>query len=1072
MNSLRIKFDDQLVSDRVEKLFSSLETVVNNATRAPQAISDIYTRFQEFFTTFGKPSFKPRHLVSGMPPWEDDYNAMVDEIVADVGTLFKELNTLMETGRGMNSLATAECDSVEGLIESIEKLLEDYQVYTEDIEEDLYVGDSFDDRTLISETNLTVDTEDGLISLQVLATEDHAQQAIVKVHGGSPDSWPGNLLQGVTPRSGDIQDYIPSPVKTSDISIGGQDTPVSTQADSSSVKELSTVMLSCEFRGENKWTSALVDGDASSVWEYEMMVVPQNMHANVDPVWPPMSGEFRWNNLLEGIPAQLQKSAGDPNIMTRHPMLVADPGPGNFPGIGACLSPGSTPMPVSDEEKVLQRNPSFTKGFDWKYQITDTEDAYKVRFVPKDWSQSDGTILEVNVELEWETPVNVTTLRVNPAILQDVGPDYIGADHFTLSDIGFQVLPFEGKDAIPQTVWGTDLALELPLDLYGPKTFTFPQQRVRSVVLYFTCDQPYKCKCAHPYLQRNVDLAIEAQKQKGGGAGYLLGKKRTSTVNVCLGDRYETSNPNIGDIVEYVGEGPAWGKKLAKKSGLAISDAVGSLLLGAFAAAGNLGNMAAQLASKAGFASGSGTVASAMKANFVPYLKGQISSAISETVSGGIISAPVLTSGGFNPHIPLPAGVYTPAEGIGASVSNMIFDPKLGWQDVNMPVSGNQPVGVVRFAYTKEKPPEIVTKTWVLNQLATNPKNAWWVDVNQSEGYERAIQRLQGDMAVKGMKQTGCVYTSGLGGPLGFIITTRLYFSVYNGPRASTSSLGVAAAGSNILAGLAGMNAQANSVIRDAAGNVVAQGPTGMDFGKGWTAMNAQVVGKAQQSKQKQEDLKDLATKPKETIMSKVSAGMASKIFALGGHLVANIVNTIIGIFIGFFKDLREMITGIKPVRSQIFYGMEGIPAYRYWIALKDVALESNLYADSGYLLSDWYDLDGNISRLSILTEEDVPTSFDKSYISYFVQFGETEDWYQIEPQAYPGTALVPKYIEINPKIKINNPMFREIIRTDENGVALETKKVRVRVELRRPVEAVEYSPKVLSYKLGVKLVS
>src|SRR3990170_7569274 len=98
---------------------------------------------------------------------------MITESVTDVSAIFAELKTLMDGARGVFSIATAETDSAEDMAAGIDKLLEDFKVYTEEITEDLYVGDSFDDETLIFDSNLSLDTGAGVVTLKVMQTVDY-----------------------------------------------------------------------------------------------------------------------------------------------------------------------------------------------------------------------------------------------------------------------------------------------------------------------------------------------------------------------------------------------------------------------------------------------------------------------------------------------------------------------------------------------------------------------------------------------------------------------------------------------------------------------------------------------------------------------------------------------------------------------------------------------------------------------------------------------------------------------------------------------------------------------------------
>jgi len=1045
----RLKFNSRMVSDRVGKLFDDMSLIVNASKYANQAVVDVYTKFQEFFTTFGRPTFKLRRCQQGMPPWADDLNAMVNESVNDINTIYGELGVLADSAQAVHTLAAAEILAMDQYLAGTDKLLDDFRIYTENVTEDLYVGDTFDDNSLISETNCTLNPSSGLLSLKVEQTINYAPRANIKIHGGSENSFPGNLLQ-IVPAP--IEEFLPEAVHAEDArqNIGKQTssgTPIIMRNDG---------QLSADIRGENKYPQAMVDGDPSSIFEYEMFVVPNHVWVTADPGKDPFRSVLGrlGGDLIPTMLQQARDAAGDQMIGRRHPMktwaeskTAADFLP-ILPGHSANPS-----MLIAADGGF-----SYTMGYDWAYKINDEREVKKVRFVEDmNWQPNDNTVMETNIEFEFRQPVNITALTIDPAILQDLSTDYQGADHFTLVDIGFNTTPILDNTGIPVVLWGSDLGIELPVDITDTKTITFEQQRVHSVILYFKSEQPYKCKVSHPYVERDYLIEMHMEKKSGG---FSFWRVKHDAQFIWFGDRYPIGNPAIGDIIPFIGPGVRTGSSLAKSRGLAISDEVGALIFGAYAGAGNLGGDLADVAVKAGYGSGSGTVGNVLESQLHPFddLGGAIPSQM-----GDIIITPkdVMTRGNTT------GGYFTPEQEAALKQQQQQYNSGAG-QDASLPTTwggANAPTAAI---YTQ---PDITGQTE--SRSADNP-NAYYgaAPVKWAFVPYAALRNTKGltiptgaDFKEEWVNSAANGFESKDGWAGYFLNNTHngtMSEALYNRDTAMNQM--------SMDGYLPRMELYTDgSMVGD---HYVVQWKITGDYANSPTLRDMeQEAGRG---------LQDAMQKPLSKLRERVMTGMADKIMKIGGHIVAEVINNIIGGILSLFAKCEWRLTyaggpvdGSTP--ETIYYGLEAFDAYRYWIALKEVKLESNYYATNGYMISMWYDVPEGIARLSVLSEEDVPDMF-KNLISmpvaYSVQFEEGEEWYQMEPVSGSGLLGLPRYIEVNPSIQINNPAFREITRKDADGNLLPATKVRVKIELARPADKPEYSPQLLSYKLGIKTAS
>ncbi|MBU5262146.1 hypothetical protein [Bacillus atrophaeus] len=91
-----VKNNSEMLFTQARQLFEEAKSKFDNGTikSEPLLIQSVFNAFQEFFVSIGQPNFTPRYASEYGPPWSEDYNEMMAELLKDLELLFREVDIL------------------------------------------------------------------------------------------------------------------------------------------------------------------------------------------------------------------------------------------------------------------------------------------------------------------------------------------------------------------------------------------------------------------------------------------------------------------------------------------------------------------------------------------------------------------------------------------------------------------------------------------------------------------------------------------------------------------------------------------------------------------------------------------------------------------------------------------------------------------------------------------------------------------------------------------------------------------------------------------------------------------
>lgn len=187
-----IKNNSQLLYLQARQLFEQAKTKFEDGTikSEPLLVASVFSSFQEFFTSMGKPNLVPRYAPEEGPPWSEDYNSMMNELKADLELLFQEVDIL---GRSLYSDFNHNMVQHDILMKQYETVLDkmrDLELYSGlntdnrvEFGRDDFLNKNKIDYARISGTPLEL--VDGAVTLPQVSRENVAQNASVTIIAGN-----------------------------------------------------------------------------------------------------------------------------------------------------------------------------------------------------------------------------------------------------------------------------------------------------------------------------------------------------------------------------------------------------------------------------------------------------------------------------------------------------------------------------------------------------------------------------------------------------------------------------------------------------------------------------------------------------------------------------------------------------------------------------------------------------------------------------------------------------------------------------------------------------------------------
>lgn len=149
----------------------------------------------------------------------------------------------------------------------------------------------------------------------------------------------------------------------------------------------------------------------------------------------------------------------------------------------------------------------------------------------------------------------------------------------------------------------------------------------------------------------------------------------------------------------------------------------------------------------------------------------------------------------------------------------------------------------------------------------------------------------------------------------------------------------------------------------------------------------------------------------------------------------------------------------------------EIVDAYKYRIGISYIGLEYKEYVEDGIYISSEFEVDKPIRRVTLNAIDKIPKSFINPdiegekripFISYYISFNNEEEWIQVYPrtnhESGPCTVVVNSFLNIESRNKNITYIDRLI----------EPTSVRLKIELRRPVDVIDETPIVYEYNLDI----
>lgn len=178
-------------------------------------------------------------------------------------------------------------------------------------------------------------------------------------------------------------------------------------------------------------------------------------------------------------------------------------------------------------------------------------------------------------------------------------------------------------------------------------------------------------------------------------------------------------------------------------------------------------------------------------------------------------------------------------------------------------------------------------------------------------------------------------------------------------------------------------------------------------------------------------------------------------------------------------SDLQVRVKGPNPPISDPFFYLnnqtdiindyiqkkEFFVGKRWVIALRDIAIYSNLYQSKSVIVSKKFDIAGVVDRVAIEADVEIPEIYDQAenWIKFYVSPNNGSNWYQI-------SRIQDDFLDLPEIIAFNDPTPTEL---REPGVAYydvagTVNSLRVKVEITRPDEYQFTTPVLKNYKLKI----
>lgn len=216
MNKYNTELKSTIIEAQQKYLFNRLFLKFKDQLSATEISAAVNETIRRYYVNLGRPLTIVRHAETEHLPFIEDYNTMIDEMVADTSILYKEIEAVGNAIVENFNYAQSERLRITNRIKNVGSLTNDLSLLAnESAGNSIYIRDSFTDMnniqpTMIMGTPAQVSTREGIVTLSRKDTINRSAQGSIKLVQGDGEKGTMHLAKKVTSASSSSGDFTES----------------------------------------------------------------------------------------------------------------------------------------------------------------------------------------------------------------------------------------------------------------------------------------------------------------------------------------------------------------------------------------------------------------------------------------------------------------------------------------------------------------------------------------------------------------------------------------------------------------------------------------------------------------------------------------------------------------------------------------------------------------------------------------------------------------------------------------------------------------------------------------------
>lgn len=203
VNSLNTDIKSEIIDLQFRYLFSRLLSQLGDTVTKDQIMILVSETIQRYYVNLGRPLTIRRYAEPGHLPFIQEYDSTIDEMVADITILYREVMNVGNALATNFNYAQSERMRVENRIKNVESATNDLNLLAnETTPNSLYMKDSFIDESLIEKTMIMgspaqISTREGIVTLARTSSVNRSTDAKIKLIQGDGENGTAHLVRKV-----------------------------------------------------------------------------------------------------------------------------------------------------------------------------------------------------------------------------------------------------------------------------------------------------------------------------------------------------------------------------------------------------------------------------------------------------------------------------------------------------------------------------------------------------------------------------------------------------------------------------------------------------------------------------------------------------------------------------------------------------------------------------------------------------------------------------------------------------------------------------------------------------------